>query len=218
MDFGSEIAEETEMTRIKNAGIGWRLNALALFAGVCSVWAQGTTTPVTGYAWSETTGWINFSPTHGGVTVRGDGVNGYLAGHAWSENVGWIKTGNDGGGPYGNSSASDWGVNVGESGAMSGYAWSETIGWINFGDINGPVTLDAATGEFSGDAWGENVGFVRFRNESCPYGVLALLAASGTVPTLSEWGLIALALTLGYAAHRRLAQISQSTAGHARLT
>ncbi len=41
-----------------------------------------------GYAWSENAGWINFSPSGGGVTVD---ANGYLQGYAWGENLGWIS-------------------------------------------------------------------------------------------------------------------------------
>jgi hypothetical protein len=54
------------------------------------------------FAWSETAGWKNFAPTHGGVTVYAD----HLEGYAWQENCGWIKLGSHNGGgafTYGNS-------------------------------------------------------------------------------------------------------------------
>jgi len=35
---------------------------------------------------------------------------------------------------------------------------------------------------------------------------------TGTVPALGEWGIIALVLALGYAAHRRLGQMRSQTA------
>jgi hypothetical protein len=44
---------------------------------------------LSGYAWGTNVGWINFSPTHGGVTI--DLVTGEFDGHAWAENVGWIR-------------------------------------------------------------------------------------------------------------------------------
>jgi len=56
------------MKRNTDDGMRWRLAAVVLVAGMCSVWAQGTTSPATGYAWSETVGWINFAPQHGGPT------------------------------------------------------------------------------------------------------------------------------------------------------
>ena len=44
--------------------------------------------PVDKYAWSTNAGWINFNPTHGGVTI--DPATGSFDGYAWGENVGWI--------------------------------------------------------------------------------------------------------------------------------
>ncbi|MFK5970652.1 MAG: hypothetical protein QM487_11105 [Candidatus Marithrix sp.] len=41
------------------------------------------------YAWSSTSGWINFRPTHGGVTIYPD----HLEGYAFAANIGWIKLG-----------------------------------------------------------------------------------------------------------------------------
>ena len=39
-------------------------------------------------------GWINFNPTHGGVTIdpyiSGDSGTGKFGGYAWGENIGWI--------------------------------------------------------------------------------------------------------------------------------
>jgi hypothetical protein len=44
---------------------------------------------LSGYAWSEAAGWINFNPTHGGIAI--DPVTGKFSGYAWGENIGWIK-------------------------------------------------------------------------------------------------------------------------------
>jgi hypothetical protein len=52
---------------------------------------------VSGYAWSENTGWLSFNCTdtsscgssNYGVNV--DSVSGNLSGHAWSEHIGWIS-------------------------------------------------------------------------------------------------------------------------------
>lgn len=43
---------------------------------------------LSGYAWNENAGWINFKPTQGGVTISNSGV---LSGYAYSENLGWIN-------------------------------------------------------------------------------------------------------------------------------
>jgi hypothetical protein len=43
---------------------------------------------LSGYAWGENIGWINFAPPSGGVTI--DPTTGEFDGYAWAENVGWI--------------------------------------------------------------------------------------------------------------------------------
>jgi hypothetical protein len=107
-------------------------------------------------------GWINFAPAHGGVTVYTD----HLEGYAWSENVGWIRLGTHTGGgshTYGNTSATDYGVNNDGAGQLSGYAWSTNAGWIDFSPTHDGVSIDPASGSFDGYAWGENVGWIHFK-------------------------------------------------------
>lgn len=95
------------------------------------------------YAWGENIGWINFGSDSGSVTVEDGGLSGYalsetigwiylgdvlndgegnLSGYGWSENTGWINFAPDNGG-----------VVIGSDGLFSGYALSETVGWIYFG-------------------------------------------------------------------------------------
>ncbi|MBP7866973.1 MAG: VCBS repeat-containing protein [Acidobacteria bacterium] len=140
------------------------------------LWAAGTVGAQTGnidatnkYAWAENTGWTNYRPTGGGVTVYPD----HLEGFAWAENTGWLKLGSHVGGgahTYLNTTATDWGVNRNGS-VLSGYAWSENTGWVRFDPTGGGVTLDPATGDFDGYAWGENTGWIHFRNASPAYKV-----------------------------------------------
>ncbi len=66
------------------------------------------------YTWSNNTGWIDFNPTNGGVTVFPD----HLEGYAWSDNIGWLKL-----------SGENWGVINDGKGNLSGYAWSYLIGY-----------------------------------------------------------------------------------------
>jgi hypothetical protein len=42
---------------------------------------------LSGYAWSDTAGWLNFAPTNGGVEIDSEGV---FSGYAWGENFGWL--------------------------------------------------------------------------------------------------------------------------------
>jgi hypothetical protein len=130
------------------------LMALSIGLGTEVAWAGN----LSGYAWGENVGWINFNPSQGpGVTVTDAAVTGY----AWGENIGWINLGPTTGGV----------VNDGE-GHLSGFAWGENIGWINFAPTGGGVTIDPVTGNFSGLAWGENIGWISFASTGpVTYGV-----------------------------------------------
>jgi LPXTG-site transpeptidase (sortase) family protein len=127
--------------------------------------ATGYVDPTDKWAWGTNIGWINFNPTHGGVTVYDD----HLEGYAWSENAGWIRLGTyEGGGAhtYTNDAADTYGVNNDGAGNLSGYAWGTNIGWVNFNPTHGGVTIDADTGEFDGYAWAENVGWISFNGST----------------------------------------------------
>jgi hypothetical protein len=142
---------------------------LALLA-VGAALADGSIDPTNKWAWSTNSGWINFAPDNGGVTVYVD----HLEGYAWGENIGWIRLGaHTGGSPhtYANDTADNYGVNNDGVGNLSGYAWSTNAGWINFAPENGGVTIDPATGDFDGYAWGENVGWIHFQNAIPAYKV-----------------------------------------------
>jgi hypothetical protein len=75
--------------------------------------ATGNIDAVDKWAWGTNVGWINFRPTHGGVTVYDD----HLEGYAWGENIGWIRLGTH----------TDL-----ANGRFDGYAWGENVGWIHF--------------------------------------------------------------------------------------
>jgi hypothetical protein len=160
---------------IKRISIAIYSIILMLACGLCGLQpamaSEGNISPTAQYAWSENAGWINFRPTHGGVTVYSD----HLEGYAWGENIGWIKLGShdDGGAhTYRNTDADNWGVNRARDGSLSGYAWSENAGWINFNPTHSQVTIDPVTGEFDGYAWAENVGWIHFKNAEPAYGVV----------------------------------------------
>lgn len=81
---------------------------------------------LSGYAWSETTGWIslNCSNTSSCGTVDykvSNNGEGTLSGYAYGENIGWVQFAPTGGG-----------VTIDSSGDFSGYAWGENTGWIVF--------------------------------------------------------------------------------------
>ncbi len=139
-------------------------------AGV--VYAAGNIDAANKWAWGANVGWLNFNPSHGGVTVYDD----HLEGYAWAENIGWIRLGtveSGGAHTYANTAAGNYGVNNDGSGNLSGYAWGANVGWINFNPTHSQVTIDPATGEFDGYAWAENVGWIHFKNTGAnAYGLL----------------------------------------------
>ncbi len=126
-------------------------------------------TNVSGFAWSETAGWLNAAE---GMQIV-DSSTGYLTGYIWAENVGWIQLGYGSAGPYTNSNGTNWGVNVNlVTGLLSGYGWSELAGWINFNpsctELCPPVVsakynvLDDPNKEkFTGAVWSENLGWIK---------------------------------------------------------
>ena len=97
-----------------------------------------------GYAWSENTGWIDFSA----VTVSTTTISGY----AYSPNIGWISmncSNTD------SCSTVDYGI-TNARGVLSGYAWSENTGWIDFSQ----VSINIESGIFSGYAYSPNIGWI----------------------------------------------------------
>lgn len=121
------------------------LISYGLFFGV-NTFASTTDGTVSGYAWSENIGWINFGATNGNIRV----TDSSLTGNAWSTNKGWIKL-----------DPTTSGVRNTSSGVLSGYAWGQNVGWINFSG----VTINSS-GEFTGIANGTNTGRINF---DCTY-------------------------------------------------
>jgi len=145
--------------------------------------ATGNIDPNNKWAWGTNVGWINFNPTHGGVTVYSD----HLEGYAWGENIGWIRLGAyEGGGShtYANDAANTYGVNNDGNGNLSGYAWGTNVGWINFNPTHNQVTIDHTNGNFDGYAWGENIGWIHFKGTGgVAYGVVWSHALTVSVNT-----------------------------------
>jgi len=134
----------------------------------------------TKWVWGENTGWKNFRPTNGGVTVYDYGLVGYV----WGENIGWVNLDYDGIPGADNTSATNWGVLNDGYGNLSGYAWGENIGWVNFHPSNSQVTIDSS-GNFAGYAWGENIGWVKFDHDQTSY-IAKTNWRPGTMPVITS--------------------------------
>jgi len=138
---------------------------LAILCHISLAYA-GNIHPTEKYAWSETTGWMNFSPYE---THYAQFKDTFLTGYIWAENIGWIKLSANEDGPFENSDPNNWGVNIHSDNKLSGFAWSENAGWISFASEHHQVTFNPITGSFEGFAWAENFGYIHFANEQKGY-------------------------------------------------
>ncbi|MFA5355237.1 MAG: hypothetical protein WC302_00665, partial [Candidatus Paceibacterota bacterium] len=159
---------------------------------------------VSGYAWSETIGWVSLSCTNESGVGAGSnyGVDiatstGVFSGHAWSENIGWIDFGVEGeiypGTPeYSVQAATDTGEVTGWATTCSVYesgcsgdmkpleergGWS---GWILMdGDGSTGVNIDYSDGSFSGYAWSDMIiGWMDFQYASTTFNLAENAAPS----------------------------------------
>ena len=119
------------------------------FLAPLAVLASSSVGAVSGYAWSDQIGWVNFGTAYGNVQVEDYVMTGY----AWNENTGRINL---------NPATNSWGVRNNGNGNLSGYAWDEGTGKINFSG----VTIDA-NGKFSGVATGDNNININFSCDKC---------------------------------------------------
>ncbi len=133
------------------------------FVNPQKIFSQGTAGGITGYAWSDTVGWISLNGATYGLTVSEAGV---ISGYAWSDNVGWISanasdlsgcpsapcTATISGGTF-----AGWLRAIGGGGAQSG-------DWDGFISLSGGGYSVTQTGSaVSGYAWGStNLGWVLF--------------------------------------------------------
>jgi hypothetical protein len=119
----------------------------SLFIFPAPVFASTTDGTVSGYAWSDKIGWINFGTTNGNVHITDSAITGY----AWNENTGRILL-----------NPTQSGVANNAEGTLSGYAWNEGTGWINFSG----VTVNSS-GVFAGTATGDNDVDIYFSCDNC---------------------------------------------------
>ncbi len=123
------------------------LVAAALFLPFITLASTGSIDGANKYAWGSNIGWINFSPTNGGVQVSDTGLSGYV----WNDNYGWI-----------NLSPSAAGVRNDGTGVLSGYAWGQNIGYVSFSGVT--IT---PSGVFTGSATSSFVGTLSFDCANC---------------------------------------------------
>lgn len=155
-------------------------------------------TPVTGYLWSDTIGWISMNCSNTSTCATSNysvaiDTSGNLSGYAWSDNVGWVKFGGLSSFPTGSGTVAQNAAMASTSllgwaracaGTASGDCSSMTSrtdgwdGWIALSGTSFGVSLTG--GSFSGYAWGgENVGWIDF--SAAPTTYLPCAATQGYV-------------------------------------
>lgn|GEM_PF-2868262 len=105
------------------------------------VHAQSPAVPVTGYAWSDNIGWIDFNcentsscgSNQWGVQYNQDQT---LTGYAWSDNIGWIQFGGFPGFPPGFGGVGTTAVNAEIQGAQL-MGWVRAVGGVAPGENDG---------------------------------------------------------------------------------
>lgn len=107
------------------------LFTLTFLLSTSSVYAANTT----GYAWSESIGWFDFS----NATISDTTVTGY----AYNDNTGWLVLD---------------GVTNDGTGILDGYAWSESVGYFDFYGVT------ITDGAFEGYAYNDNTGWLSFED------------------------------------------------------
>ncbi len=135
---------------------------------------------ITGYAWSDSTGWIDLSCTNSGMCGTSNfGLwvdnSGNISGCAWSDSQGWISASPSDltGCPNGTCTAV-----INSNGSFSG--WLKTLsadgngwdGWIGLRGTAGTSTYGVVdtSGNLSGYAWGQEVlGWINFGYASTTY-------------------------------------------------
>lgn len=91
---------------------------------------------LSGYAWSETIGWVSMSGSGYGVEAEASGL---LKGHAWSEHVGWISFNSSD--VNGCPSGGNCQARIGGDGSVTGWARALAGGTSQSGGWNGWIRL-----------------------------------------------------------------------------
>lgn len=135
-------------------------------------YAQSSGGSVTGYAWSDTIGWISLNGSGYGISVSGSGT---LSGYAWSDNIGWVSANSS---ELSGCPSAPCTATIDSNGAMRGWMKAISGGSSQSGSWDGFISLSGSgygparqtDGSLSGYAWGDiNVGWVDFRYASTNY-------------------------------------------------
>ena len=134
---------------------------------------------LSGWAWSETIGWIHFNDTSYGVNVA---ANGAITGYAWSENIGWI---NFAGANFNKATGKVTGTISAIAGAGRIDGWDGTIKLSGTASDSSSYGVSVSGCDWNGYAWGSDVvGWIHFKGAE--YGVIGTGDACMSAPECSD--------------------------------
>lgn len=143
-----------------------------LFSMKPNVYAQSSNSSITGYAWSETIGWVSFDGSGYGLSVS---LGGVISGYAWSENIGWVSAN---GADLAGCPSSPCSARIDNDGTLHGWLRAISGGSSQSGDWDGFISLSGggygpekdSDGSFNGYAWGSDVvGWLDFQYASTDF-------------------------------------------------
>lgn len=145
---------------------------LVFLSGKTDVYAQSGDSSISGYAWSETIGWISFEGSGYGLSIDSGGV---ITGYAWSPNIGWVSANSS---DLSGCPSSPCTASIDDDGALQGWlraisgGTSQSGGWDGFISLSGSGygPESDSSGSFDGYAWGSDVvGWLDFQYASTDF-------------------------------------------------
>lgn len=164
------------LTKIVGFSVSLTLLTVALFVFIAlnnksAVEAQSTSS-ITGYAWSDTIGWLSFNGSGYGLSVNSSGV---ISGYAWSDNIGWVSANSS---DLSGCPSSPCTATIDSGGNFEGWFRAIEGGTAQSGGWDGFISLSGSGygperqsgGDISGYAWGSDVvGWLNFAYASTDY-------------------------------------------------
>lgn len=139
--------------------------ARAQTAVVYGVSVNETTGDVSGYAWSDAVGWIDFNPVVYDPVTHAFSGSANITGITSQGGNGQLSMQGDC-----TPTCGGYGVSLQKpTNVFQGYAWNDAIGWVQFKTTLSQITQDSsADPSVEGYAWNDNIGWISMSNAGVP--------------------------------------------------
>lgn len=157
------------LLKLIGVAFGAALMVAAVFAWFystpVSVDAQSSAGSFTGYAWSDTIGWVSFDGNGYGLSVD---TNGVVTGYIWSDNIGWISANST---HLSGCPSTPCEAYINSNGELHGWLKAVSGGSAQSGGWDGFISLSGSgygptiqsDGTLNSYAWGDtNIGWLSF--------------------------------------------------------